>query len=49
MNAKHLTIGAAVVTALAVLAAIEPALAQDATAAAAPTPASNPYGLCAHH
>ena len=43
MNAKHLTIGAAVVTALAVLAAIEPALAQDAAAAA--EPASNPYGL----
>ena len=44
MNAKHLTIGAAVVTALAVLAAIEPALAQDAAAASA-EPASNPYGL----
>jgi biopolymer transport protein ExbB len=46
MNAKHLTIGAAVVTALAVLAAFEPALAQDAAAAAAPAEAaSNPYGL----
>jgi biopolymer transport protein ExbB len=46
MNSKHLTIGAAVVTALAVFAAVEPALAQAAAEAAAPAaPASNPYGL----
>jgi biopolymer transport protein ExbB len=42
MNSKHLTIAVAAVTALAVFAAIEPALAQ-AAAAAAPAP-ENLYG-----
>ena len=42
MNSKHLTIAVAAVTALAVFAAIEPALAQAAAPAA---PAENPYGL----
>ena len=45
MNSKHLTIGAAIVTALAVFAAIEPALAQAAAAAAEAPPAENPYGI----
>ena len=44
MNSKHLTIAAAAVTALAVFAAIEPALAQAAAAAPA-APVENPYGL----
>jgi biopolymer transport protein ExbB len=46
MNSKHLTIAAAVVTAIAVFAAVEPALAQ-AAAAAAPEPSAtdNPYGI----
>jgi len=46
MNSKHLTIATAAITALAVFAAIEPALAQAAAAAAAPAaPVENPYGL----
>jgi biopolymer transport protein ExbB len=44
MKYKHLTIAAAAVTALAVFAAVEPALAQAAAAAPA-APAENPYGL----
>ena len=42
MNSKHLTIAVAAVTALAVFAAIEPALAQAAAPAA---PVENPYGI----
>ena len=45
MNSKHLTIAAAAVTALAVFAAIEPALAQAAAAAADAAPKENPYGI----
>jgi biopolymer transport protein ExbB len=44
MNSKNLTIAVAAVTALAVFAAIEPALAQAAAAAPA-APAENPYGI----
>ena len=43
MKSKTLTIATAIVTALLVVAAVEPALAQAAGAAAAP--ADNPYGL----
>ncbi|HVX57718.1 MAG TPA: MotA/TolQ/ExbB proton channel family protein, partial [Candidatus Saccharimonadales bacterium] len=42
---KHLTIAAAAVTALAVFAAVEPALAQAAAGAAPAAPAENPYGI----
>jgi biopolymer transport protein ExbB len=45
MNSKHLTIATAVVTAIAVLAAVEPALAQAAAAPAADAAAPNPYGI----
>jgi len=45
MNSKHLTIAAAIVTGLAVFAAIEPALAQAAAAAAPAAPVENPYGI----
>jgi len=44
MNSKHLTIGVAIVTAIAVFAMVEPALAQAAAAAPA-APAENPYGI----
>ncbi len=46
MNTKHLSIAAGIVTALAVFAVVEPALAQAAAAGApgAP-PADNPYGI----
>jgi biopolymer transport protein ExbB len=46
MNSKHLTIAVAAVTALAVFAAIEPALAQAAApASGAAAPVENPYGI----
>ena len=44
MNSKHLTIATAIVTGLAVIAAVEPAFAQAAAAAAAEAPKENPYG-----
>jgi biopolymer transport protein ExbB len=45
MKSKHLTIAAVAVTAIAVFAAIEPALAQAAAGAAPAAPTENPYGL----
>jgi biopolymer transport protein ExbB len=45
MNSKHLTIAAGIVTALAVLAVVEPALAQAAAAPAPGAPVDNPYGF----